>query len=864
MPKIIAGSSNISVLESRLHADQCEGKLKVDVTPSTLIGGGAANVLGVKVRVKNPLGIVIRDFGSDYDILPPLTGEFAINIPTVASKYQAGVYLITVELTDSDAKKYTLEKPVEVCVIESVLSASIKGICIRGIVSVLVNQPPVYKGKIASSKSADLVLSFPTNSGVDSKEITVTNFSDLLFEGVYQVKGTICAFYNLGDNVFASVLYRVFADKDIKCGLDESCFLLQLKTIHDQLSSGCVASERERLTLITVDALRLYKTAELAIQNGDDASEYISELEDLLGFKCTCNAIPGTPFIGSPLAGSSTIINGCGVTHSQDGLTTTYTIDNYEYIIEVEDNNDGMLSIGPSVVVDGECIKKQIILLDKAKVYQSVLGQATENAEDWAEVINDTFSEVPSCFDLVQQDWDSLTLNQKFALIYAKLCSVASCSGQISGINSSVHGRDVTITFTMVRVLMADVYLDDTFVTSVLGTATGVTIEGAADGILHQVKVYTKDVNGRYCANGAASFRYFACVTVAPPQLTSNSVSDAQCPFDLTSLLPVPLPSGFSVEWYDDQDRRPGSRVSDPVRVQDGHYFAFYKNAEGCYSVGTRVLVSCATHLSCTAPQNLSAVPTFDGNALIRFDSAAYPPAGNEYTVRRRLFTDPDDTGSYITLPAPIYNMGLDKWEVIDNNSPADNTLYVYMAESNCGATSPRTSAQFSFVVCPHLTFTVSGNAFLTSFLSTGGNVTRYRVRYVNSVTGEQILPYLFNAPFSGPIAVEGVNVYESYNIYVDVYVSGILVKTCEYTWEAYPRPAYDHATFKLADPEGNVCDSPDVELYYQGPLEQWTVLRSSAGGSPVSGTYSLVRFPDGSIHNISFGTVGTPTGDNC
>ena len=110
--------------------------------------------MGAKVKITNPYGAVIKDFGG-YDILPPMTGQVGVIIPTQAGNYQFGVYKVEVQLTDGDGEVYTLSKNINICQIDKSnkakkfgnINAQINGDCANGKVIVQVNKAPAYNGK---------------------------------------------------------------------------------------------------------------------------------------------------------------------------------------------------------------------------------------------------------------------------------------------------------------------------------------------------------------------------------------------------------------------------------------------------------------------------------------------------------------------------------------------------------------------------------------------------------------------------------------------------------------------------------------------------------------------------------------------
>ncbi len=170
----ILTSPNIASLQSTVVADLCSGYFSVDISDSIYIGSGEENVLGAKVQITNPYGVVVRAYPSDYDVTPGLSGgmdavtQFAI--PTLAGNYQYGNYIIETKIYDADGTTYSLSKTVSICAPDSLnktrkygtLSAKITGICREGKVYILVDGVPNYKGKVAESQTNVFVVDYPS------------------------------------------------------------------------------------------------------------------------------------------------------------------------------------------------------------------------------------------------------------------------------------------------------------------------------------------------------------------------------------------------------------------------------------------------------------------------------------------------------------------------------------------------------------------------------------------------------------------------------------------------------------------------------------------------------------------------------
>ncbi len=87
MSTVATGSPDIALLDSKIVADLCLGKFCVDVSNTIYIGSGENLVLGANVEILNPFGIIIKPYGTNYEIAPALSGamdaEICFNIPII-------------------------------------------------------------------------------------------------------------------------------------------------------------------------------------------------------------------------------------------------------------------------------------------------------------------------------------------------------------------------------------------------------------------------------------------------------------------------------------------------------------------------------------------------------------------------------------------------------------------------------------------------------------------------------------------------------------------------------------------------------------------------------------------------------------
>jgi hypothetical protein len=244
---VITTSPDIALLDSRIVANLCTGYFLIDLTPSVYIASGKTLVLGANVQISNTYGVIVKPYGTSYEIAPALSmgmdGVVSFAIPTMASNYQYGKYTITVELFDQNNTRYTVTKTISLCEPDKnnktrsygTLSAKLTGSCTDGKVYVIVDTPPNYNGRQYESRSLDLELDYPTASGVDPLETSIGSFSVQLYEGVYKLSGTDCVTYNFGDNLFVKVNYKINLEKNIRC-LKVGIYIIYKTCIDDVLT----------------------------------------------------------------------------------------------------------------------------------------------------------------------------------------------------------------------------------------------------------------------------------------------------------------------------------------------------------------------------------------------------------------------------------------------------------------------------------------------------------------------------------------------------------------------------------------------------------------------------------------------------
>lgn len=778
----IAGSVNLSLLDEKFTADLCAGEIIIDISPSIFLGvSGASNVLGVKVKVVNPAGATIKDYGVSYDATPASSGgviaPISVTFPTKGGKYQYGVYTVSVELTDANGTKDYVTKSQNVCAYPDDVNSCIDSVqmvanCQSGKLTILMAEPPTYQGKIFQSKTQDWTLYYPTASGLTSIHSTISNFDAYLFEGVYKLTGSVCVTYAMGDNIFISIGSTGSWEKDVKCVLDFTCIYPKLIKLNNNLKN-CSEAEKSDTSDIIFDVLRLLTVINITLSSGEDASDYITELEKLLGCSCTCECNASSPVINNAPAGS-VVIDGCNVVKTTVGLTDHYQIENYAYIVSVDPTQSIISISAPSLT---SCVKTQQLSINVAALYAAMKTQINSPSEYnyWASILSLSIDSLnPANIGLTLMEWQALSFGGKIqALIAADGGGSGSCTASVTATVAS-SGINAVFTLAISNAYNLDIYADNVLRGTVLASATSFTLNGFADGNAHTYQLVPRCSSGQAGSALNGNFTFAGCPDIQPLNVTSNNISGATCPYSLTSNI-VSLPVGITAEWHTANNTLPGTLVSNAASVNSGVYYGFAKNSSGCFSLSVQVQVVCAAVSPCSAPQNLT-LARISGTTLVQFDSAAFPPPANSYTVKRRRTSDPDISGSYTTIGTPGFNSGSGKWEISDS-SPIAFTLYSYLAQSNCGGTTPSVQNNFGFAASESIVVTPASDRF---HLSVGGSaLPTHQVQFdlLNGAGTVQLDTVTLN---TGVSTVTGDFFYltpgTNYRIRIRRYLSGYLV----------------------------------------------------------------------------------------
>lgn len=728
MSKTITDSTKISILDSKIVFDQNTGLIYVDLTPSVWIGSGASSVLGAKVKILTPTGSILKDYGSGYDVVSPMTSIFSVAYPKSLGRYMTGTFRIFVKLYDG-TNVYELEKTRLVCDIKTEsISGYIKADCSAGKALASVYATPAYQGLLAESNVYALKYYYPSESEVAPETMTIPTFEITSYAGENKLLGSVVGTYNFGENVFVKIKYSVSIVKKIRCSFNLCGAFKCLEALYiqrDSCSGAQQAEANEKINqatfLITIITVGQQATCD------EDVSDYIEQLEQLLGCDCGCEI--GEGFNRTPI--ESFQINGCNVGYSKNGLTNSWTIDNYGYEILLNGGNTSYFSITtPSLT---SCVKYQTMNFNLTELAKALISLFKDDAIIKAlywQIDNERWNEIDPLCLTTSQTWLGLDDKGKKQLIIEKICEALN-----GGTGGGVGTNKPTLQLNC-------------------GAATFSSnfVSGQPSSGIVTIPVIVTGYNGTI--SGTITGINFTGTL----QTTSVTLATTSLSFLLN---------------YD------GGGVASQRNLT--------VNIAGSANTVACVIAAQVTTLSgCSAPLQLAVVHGISGN-VISFAPASFAPAS--YQVLRRYFGSADAPGSYTTIGTPVYNSGTGLFEIVDTTSPADDNVYIYKAISLCADGSrPYAMVYFANQTCPAVSYDIDNDSIGFSFTNVGGDTNRYEVSLWNisqtvQYGSTQVFTTVFPSPITGSFTGLTLNTQYVVKVASRILVTPVdFVKTCSNT----------------------------------------------------------------------------------
>jgi len=375
MPIVQVNSTNIKQFGFSVFFDMFNRTVTFNISNLTVFqGGGAAAVSGCYFELRDSQGVYLAQIALSAPQIEPSLGEttFAIDLSGTGIEFFVGnTYTIKGAIIDSASPSivYYTDPVVKTLCEPTDLNESgyVNGVfqlmpdCTNNVLTVKDLTPYVYCGEKPKSTTKSGTLYYPTGT-INPVTFTGTPFSNNnVFTGENRVNCTSVATYDLKDEVYSLVTYKVNAPFDVVCGDflgDITCCVsetLNLYRVNCENAVGKAALERyNRASPWLMDGL-------LKQINGQDASVEAAEIRKILN--CNCGhrgAIRQNEQNPANPNNRSIIVTGTGgssVTSSTSGNTVTYNVFSSIYKVVKGNADDLAFTIAIDTVSETGAVK---------------------------------------------------------------------------------------------------------------------------------------------------------------------------------------------------------------------------------------------------------------------------------------------------------------------------------------------------------------------------------------------------------------------------------------------------------------------------------------------------------------------------
>lgn len=317
----------------------------------------ALNVVGIVFKLTSPSGIIYHN-NTNYaipDITPNLPSPFSKNMPTFNTAVEYGTYTVIGSIKDGDGTVYQLTKTLNVCKPKQCKGATGSNSCVTiekkvdCLKSALIYSDVTiytYNG-VEGDVVCDVDVTLPTSTGLPPLlNNNIKQFSlSPIYNGAYIFTANNTATYYFGDGQTVVILYKLDETIDVNCSIslcELECALAEYIKEYETLKGTGSTKERTMASNIVLLSVKLQQLR-MSIECGNDVTELLTEVETILGKKCSCDC-GAVNAAGTQVETNTTIqiLEGCGdisVETTEIGNTTTFTISDITYIIDTNRPN---------------------------------------------------------------------------------------------------------------------------------------------------------------------------------------------------------------------------------------------------------------------------------------------------------------------------------------------------------------------------------------------------------------------------------------------------------------------------------------------------------------------------------------------
>lgn len=380
MPILQVNSTNIKQFGFSVSFDMYNRTVTFNISNLTLFqGGGAVAVSGCYFELRDSQGVYLAQIALSAPQIEPSLGEttFVIDLSGTGIEFFVGnTYTIKGAVIDSATPSivYYTDPVVKTLCEPTDLNESgyVNGVfqlmpdCTNNVLTVKDLTPYVYCGEKPKSTTKSGTLYYPTGT-INPVTFTGTPFQNNdVFTGENRVNCTSVATYDLKDEVYSLVTYKVNSPFDVVCGDflgDITCCVSEVLNLYKANCENAVGKA----------ALEKYNRASPLLLNGlikqingQDASVEAAEIRKILN--CNCGhkgAIRQNEQNPANPNNRSIIVTGTGgssVTSSTNGNTVTYNVFSSIYKVVKGDDDDLAFTISVDTVSETGAVKYVITI----------------------------------------------------------------------------------------------------------------------------------------------------------------------------------------------------------------------------------------------------------------------------------------------------------------------------------------------------------------------------------------------------------------------------------------------------------------------------------------------------------------------
>jgi len=353
-------SANINTFDYNVQYNLNEKRVTLTDTSSYV---NISNVQGIVFKLTSPSGIVYHN-NTNYaipDISPNTQHPYVKAMPTFAGAVEYGTYTVLGHIKDGDGTIYQLKKTINICKPNQCKAATGSDSCVTiqkkidcRTSALFYNDVTVYTYKgVEGVVVCDVGVAFPPSTGLDPiVGADIKSFSlSPIYNGTYNITSNNTATYNFEDGQSIVIVYKLDEDINVNCNIslcELECSLAEYIDEYEAIKGTGSTKEKTISNNIVLLSIKLQQLR-MAIECGNDVTELLTQVEAILGKKCSCDCGSVTPSGTQIQTGTNIQLSaGCGdikIDTTIVGPTVLFTISDTTYAITTNNTSGVNISV---------------------------------------------------------------------------------------------------------------------------------------------------------------------------------------------------------------------------------------------------------------------------------------------------------------------------------------------------------------------------------------------------------------------------------------------------------------------------------------------------------------------------------------